>query len=58
MGNYFIAVMLVFGWVLGVAVFGAGAGIHALLFVAMISVAGGQNKQRKLHRSAVRNSVS
>ena len=51
MGNYFVAVMLVFGWVLGVAVFGAGAGIHALLFVAMISVAGGQTKQRKLHRS-------
>jgi hypothetical protein len=55
MGNYVLAVMLIFGWVIGVAFFGAGAGIHLLLFVAMITIAGGQNKQRKLHRAPVKN---
>jgi len=51
MGNYVLAVTLILGWVLGVAYFGAGAGIHLLLFVAMITVAGSQNKQRKLQRA-------
>jgi hypothetical protein len=55
MGSYVLAVMLILGWVIGVAYFSAGAGIHLLLFVAMITVAGSQNKQRRLHKAAVKN---
>jgi hypothetical protein len=56
MGNYVLAVMLIFGWVIGVAYFSAGAGIHLLLFVAMITVAGSQNKQRKHNKAAAKTS--
>jgi len=55
MGNYILAVTLILGWVIGVAEFSAGAGIHLLLFVAMITVAGSQNKQRKVHKAAAKN---
>jgi hypothetical protein len=50
MGNYVLALMLIVGWIIGVAWFNAGAGIHLLLCIAMITVAGSQNRQRKLHR--------
>lgn len=49
MKNYMLALMLILGWAIGVAN-NVGAGIHLLLFVAMMTVAGSQNKQRRMPR--------
>ena len=48
MGNYVLALTLILGWVIGIAWFGAGPGIHLLLPIAMINVAGSQNRNRRL----------
>ena len=35
---YFVAVLLIIGWVLGFFVFSAGQLIHLLLFIAIIAI--------------------